>query len=200
MSQRAPRYQAFTLVELLVCVSIITVLVSLILVAGPKAMQIAKTTKCLNNLRSLHGGIMLYATDNEGRLPYDNSNINGGSQMWHRLISGYIGGPPFTTWNSSPPEMRGTYLCPADKTPFQGLISYGINGRLLGYRLSTITTNPLCLMDASNTQVQATGTQITGQKTPHNGNGCAILLDGSAFPFKTSLPAPTDDQKLWSPN
>ncbi|GJM24626.1 MAG: hypothetical protein DHS20C16_10410 [Phycisphaerae bacterium] len=59
----------FTLVELLVVVSIIALLISILLPSLKKAREQAKATVCLSNLRALGQGIMLYATEYDGRLP-----------------------------------------------------------------------------------------------------------------------------------
>jgi prepilin-type N-terminal cleavage/methylation domain-containing protein len=61
--------RGFTLVELLVVVSIIALLISILLPSLKKAREQAKGTVCLSNLRALGQGIMLYATEYDGRLP-----------------------------------------------------------------------------------------------------------------------------------
>jgi prepilin-type N-terminal cleavage/methylation domain-containing protein/prepilin-type processing-associated H-X9-DG protein len=48
-----PTRRAFTLVELLVVMAIITILAGLILVAAVRSVQKARSTWCLNNLRQL---------------------------------------------------------------------------------------------------------------------------------------------------
>ncbi len=61
--------RGFTLVELLVVVSIIALLVSILLPSLKKAREQAKATVCLSNLRALGQGLMLYATEYDGRMP-----------------------------------------------------------------------------------------------------------------------------------
>ncbi len=63
------RERAFTLVELLVVVSIIALLISILLPSLKKAREQTKATVCLSNLRALGQGLMLYATEYDGRLP-----------------------------------------------------------------------------------------------------------------------------------
>jgi prepilin-type N-terminal cleavage/methylation domain-containing protein/prepilin-type processing-associated H-X9-DG protein len=63
---------AFTLVELLVVVAIMTVLVAILLPALGNARETAKTTACAANLRSIGQGVAFYATDYQGFLPPSN--------------------------------------------------------------------------------------------------------------------------------
>jgi prepilin-type N-terminal cleavage/methylation domain-containing protein/prepilin-type processing-associated H-X9-DG protein len=63
--------RAFTLVELLVVISIIAILASLILPALARAKVRAQGTFCLNNTRQLAVAWMVYADDHNGQLAYN---------------------------------------------------------------------------------------------------------------------------------
>ncbi|MFM7051247.1 MAG: type II secretion system protein [Planctomycetota bacterium] len=93
------RHRAFTLVELLLVVTIIAVILALILVGLSKVQQQARATECLSNLRSLALANQSYAADNEGRLasprtdslPPD-SGMPGISNPWVNTSGALVGG------------------------------------------------------------------------------------------------------------
>jgi prepilin-type N-terminal cleavage/methylation domain-containing protein len=59
----------FTLIELLVVIAIIAILASMLLPALAGAKEKSKRTACINNIRQLAIGTMLYGNDNEQKIP-----------------------------------------------------------------------------------------------------------------------------------
>lgn len=59
----------FTLIEMLVTISIIVLLVGLLLPVLSGAREAAKRTVCLSNLRQIGGAIGFYSDDHHGRIP-----------------------------------------------------------------------------------------------------------------------------------
>lgn len=60
----------FTLLELLVVISIVSILAALLLPALTRAKDTARKAVCLSNLRQVGIALSVYAGDNEGRIPY----------------------------------------------------------------------------------------------------------------------------------
>ena len=69
MKTRAVR-RGFTLIELMVVVSIIGILVGLLIPAVHQARSSARDLQCKDRLRGLYSAITLYADDHEGSFPY----------------------------------------------------------------------------------------------------------------------------------
>ncbi|OHB56765.1 MAG: hypothetical protein A2Y12_20525 [Planctomycetes bacterium GWF2_42_9] len=83
--------KGFTLVELLVVISIIAVLLAVLMPAMNKARNIAKRTICASNMKQVGLAMEMYRTDNGGVRPYRN---------WHpRINYQLLGWNPATTWS-----------------------------------------------------------------------------------------------------
>ena len=65
-----PQRRGFTLIELLVVISIIAVLAALILPGIGAARETARRTQCMSQMRNVAMAIQVYATNNNGNLPF----------------------------------------------------------------------------------------------------------------------------------
>jgi prepilin-type processing-associated H-X9-DG protein/prepilin-type N-terminal cleavage/methylation domain-containing protein len=79
---------AFTLIELLVTLVVLTILATLFLPALSKAKEAARQAGCANNLRQLGGGILLYASENNGMFPQTSGAIG---TCWDVQVAPYVG-------------------------------------------------------------------------------------------------------------
>jgi prepilin-type N-terminal cleavage/methylation domain-containing protein len=73
--------RAFTLIEILVVLAIVSILAGLLLPGLSSAKSRGKTIGCVNNLKQVALGIQMYAADNDGRLP-ENSPSGHGDIGW----------------------------------------------------------------------------------------------------------------------
>src|SRR5437868_6107669 len=78
--RRFAQSKGFTLIELLVVIAIIAILAGLLLPALARAKEKGKRIGCLNNLKQIGAGIMMFAEDFDGKLTgcvdYADDNIN----------------------------------------------------------------------------------------------------------------------------
>lgn len=71
--------RAFTLLELMLVIAIISILISLLLPALVMARLKADRIKCVNNLKQIGIGFQLFANDHQGKLPMQISFREGGT-------------------------------------------------------------------------------------------------------------------------
>lgn len=141
------RLSGFTVVELLVAISILAILAVLLLPAVLKGYQQAQAAKCAGNLKLLGAGMLMYAADNDGWFPqYPNplpeNNPKGTGLCWDVVIAPYVGiqcapgASAYRTYEGPP-----VFHCPLGKpwrdvgVPINKSRGYGAN-----YNLSYKTT------------------------------------------------------------
>ena len=86
---RRSAYRGFTLVELLVVISIIALLISLLLPALARARDIAERTSCASLMRQIGIGTTAYRLDNKDWVPQLNNYGHGGVQWGLTVPSVY---------------------------------------------------------------------------------------------------------------
>jgi len=114
----------FTLLELLLVVTVLVILAALILPALRRTKAKAARPVCMNNLRQIGTGIRMYAEDsNDAFLPATN-NPPASFTAYTLLMKSYVGS------RSTKPEQARLFACPADTFFWDyenGWISQGLN-------------------------------------------------------------------------
>lgn len=80
--RRGARERGFTLIELLVVIAIIAILAAMLLPALSKAKMRAERIACTNNQKQLTYAWIMYADDNDGRVPPNASMSAMGQASW----------------------------------------------------------------------------------------------------------------------
>jgi prepilin-type N-terminal cleavage/methylation domain-containing protein/prepilin-type processing-associated H-X9-DG protein len=125
--------RGFTLIELLVVIAIIALLMSILMPALNRAREQGKRIACLNNLKQLAMGWILYADDNDDKVTYANTGRNdawvlypGADATKEESLDGIRSGMLFRYC----PEVK-LYKCP---TGVRGeFVTYAITDAMNGY-------------------------------------------------------------------
>src|SRR5579872_1599227 len=107
----------FTLVELLVVIGIIALLISILLPALNKARAASQSAACLSNERQLGQALLIYMSENQGRLfPYQGEPLCATLQQYISLSGNptpvtneVVGGATIT----GTVYESGAWICPA---------------------------------------------------------------------------------------
>lgn len=84
------RRGGFTLIEMLVVVTIILLLMGLTAGGVSRALLSARRTQCMSNMRQIGLGILTYATEHRGRLPPTRHSASA-DEAWITVLAPYLG-------------------------------------------------------------------------------------------------------------
>jgi prepilin-type N-terminal cleavage/methylation domain-containing protein len=124
--------RAFTVVELLVVIAVISILAALLFPVLSAVKSRARRTVCMNNLRQLNLGLRMYCDDSSDTSP-QTGHARFGTAAWsgyRKLTGNYVG------LNGGPSPQDRLFACPAD-TFFLNLTKIGA----FVYNASTVHSN-----------------------------------------------------------
>ena len=191
---------AFTLIELLVVIAILAILIAILVPVSMKGIEMARRTKCANNLKALGSAFTLYASDHKGNMPHYNSPL--GANFVEDKNFSRIAIMLYT--NNYVTDLR-LWVCPSDKidmgfpvAPAKDLASFNSDKGscsymyISGYNLISTSESPSVvplLCDESNKEDQ--GNLLAGRMHPlekddnHGANIRNVLyLDGHVVTLK----------------
>jgi type II secretory pathway pseudopilin PulG len=201
-SKITSRASAFTVVELLVVITVITVLAALLFPVLSSAKAKAQRTTCLNNLRQINLGLRMYCDDSNDSSP-KSGGATFGTQAWstyRKLVGNYVG------VNGEPSPQDKLFACPAD-TFYMRLTKIGA----FLYHMELVRSNlyEQSLFDYSSygfnggTATKSftfqgtpgiSGQKLTSVKDPVK---TALFVEASAFyPFSWHQPTPTPGAEM----
>jgi prepilin-type N-terminal cleavage/methylation domain-containing protein/prepilin-type processing-associated H-X9-DG protein len=110
---------AFTLIELLVVIAIIAILAAIILPVLASARLRAQRAQCMNNMKQVGAGILLFAGDHGDTFPFSGCERGTSYQIsWDSLVYSYIGGGNGQNPNSMD---KGAYVNDPDDAAITGI-------------------------------------------------------------------------------
>jgi prepilin-type N-terminal cleavage/methylation domain-containing protein len=135
------RIYAFTIVELLVVMAVISLLMSILIPALGRARDHAKLALCKTHLRCIGSGALMYADENQGLLPLDDM-----------LGPGYTGSQG--VWVENPHEKLTqaldkyvqdpkAFYCPSETNPTYSYSRGNFEKGTIGYFYFSVKNNPI---------------------------------------------------------
>lgn len=194
--------QAFTLIELLICIAIIGVLVALLFPAFKQAMAAAQQTKCVANFRAIGQLLATYAAENEGQTP---PTLTPNNYNWSEIIGkapkadvylGYLV-PASSIWRCPENKLQlldfesnwggeigGSYTINGFIPPYQ--LGYAFENRYVSNRVANFThpSQLYAVFEGTYFRSQVGGGGYGQTRWPHGNSMNILFADGHVESLK----------------
>jgi prepilin-type N-terminal cleavage/methylation domain-containing protein len=199
--------RGFTLIELLTVIAIIGILAAILIPVVGKVRDAARSSVCQSNLRQWHSAMLLFAGDNNDRMPlgWDNFAPNGRGH-WSTVLGDYMGYQFETVYPLNQSDTVGT--CPSHEDNHRygpDYISYGINTAASGTQwtsardagggnpLSTVEPGTIIFGDSiENWHLQHTPatnpTRFAQLNYRHGNRANTIMMNGAVYVASKDVP------------
>ncbi|MEN6386547.1 MAG: prepilin-type N-terminal cleavage/methylation domain-containing protein [Phycisphaerales bacterium] len=214
--EKSKRRLGFTLVELLVVISIIALLLAILMPALSKARNQGRSIVCRKNLSQLVMGTLLYAENNNRTMPIGFLAGATDPHAWYTLIAPYVrNGKDYSSGTFTVTEIMH---CPSDKGPPKnnvnayrgaGKRSYSMNGYVSNLKLVNIKRSSECFLQGDHDWWVANANVLLFKRTylnafPKDRHGRFINLsfaDGHVSPVeKSAIDVGGANIYFWSPD
>lgn len=201
-SASPPALVAFTLVELLVVVSILGLLFSLAAPALGAARRHAASASCLNHLKQWGLAVHLYAGDHNDLLPDEGAPTPGPGPLtvgWYMALPRVMGLPAYDSmpWrtNSKIRPAHSLFLCPANhrQATNNNLFHYALNAHVDGTGVADQPTELSWIRDPvtlvylfDNGKLAAVAQQNNVHTNLHSRGAQFLFVDGHAARFRNT--------------
>ncbi len=204
------RSSGFTILELLIVLTLLLVLGSFTLTIIQKVRQHSRQTQCITHLRTLYLAHMTWMADHQQTLPlgYEDGNyLNYASSDYQQTFAKYLPSGIRGRYTGG----SGAYLCPEDPSPrgTDGLpgyfgYSYAVNAFMAvrNQKYAARWTTPsetFLLADGITTLIYGNDSFPERIGWRHSARANFIFLDGHCRPLrKTDIPRPTTLTPFWN--
>lgn len=166
---RSPLAQAFTMIELLVVITIISILAALLMPALRGTKEKGRQISCMNNLRQLGITVLQYVNENDGWIPPIGEN---GGPLWSCGAGGQSNWGWTTRYLPFNPPNRPTTLslsCPSGSKDDMNSVygsNYGLSGSLCYFYSWGLPRHKYDLADRPANKILATEVTFDGVDQP----------------------------------
>lgn len=194
------RRLGFTILELLVVVSIITILATLTLPGLSRAKARVSSVSCLGNLKQWGLATALYTGDNDDFLPPDgipNPGESSTNSGWYVHLPAQLGIPPYHVmgWRTNALEDlgRSPWICPSNRRRSNGrnLFHYCLNQNVNGtggnnrpVRLTSIESPSTLVWLFDSKNLPAVGSRSFVPTNLHGRGANFLFVDGRAARYR----------------